>query len=151
MRRVSGTKPRQLRRRRFAASLYQAGWWIAVPAMLAGGIFGAVKLGLPPLGQKVLQNADARLIEGTAMLGLRVADIRVEGRETTDREPSSPPSAPGLARRSWRSIRRGPRRSSRLCPGSARQRSSAACPTRSLSGSSSASPWRCGSMAAGSS
>lgn len=85
MRRVSGTKPRQLRRHRFAASLYQAGWWIAVPAMLAGGIFGAVKLGLPPLGQKVLQNADARLIEGTAMLGLRVADIRVEGRETTDR------------------------------------------------------------------
>jgi cell division protein FtsQ len=60
--------------------------WIGVPALLAGSLYGAFQLSHSPLGQSALQYAANRMLDGTARLGLVVADIKVEGRETTDRE-----------------------------------------------------------------
>jgi len=53
---------------------------------LAGGLYGAVLLSRSPLGQAALRYTVDRMLDGTARLGLVVADIKVEGRETTDRE-----------------------------------------------------------------
>lgn len=86
MRGVSGTPARRHRRGGWAASLHRAGWWIGVPAVLAVACFGAVQLGRAPLGQSALHGAAGKLLDATAALGFRVADVRVEGRETTDRE-----------------------------------------------------------------
>ena len=44
------------------------------------------QLSRSPLGHSALNSASHRLLDATAALGLRVADIRVEGRATTDRE-----------------------------------------------------------------
>ena len=84
MRRVTGRAPR--RRQVFARRVSRLGLWIAVPVLILGGVYGAVRLSRSPLGQSLLQSAADRIIEGTGLLGLTVADIRVEGRETTDRE-----------------------------------------------------------------
>jgi cell division protein FtsQ len=55
---------------------------IAVIAMPAGILL----MRQTPGGKSVLNRASSRLLQATATLGLRVADIRVEGRATTDRE-----------------------------------------------------------------
>jgi cell division protein FtsQ len=70
----------------FAVFLRRFGVWIGVPVLLAAGIYGAAQLGRSPIGQAALQHAADRMLDGTARLGLVVADIKVEGRETTDRE-----------------------------------------------------------------
>src|SRR2546423_14695111 len=84
-RRMKGAAPRRPRRGGFSA-LRRFGWWIGMPVLLAGGFYGAFQLCHSPLGQAALQYAADRALYGTARLGLVVADIRVEGRETTDRE-----------------------------------------------------------------
>jgi hypothetical protein len=77
-----------VRRRRgggWAARLHRLAWWIFVPAFLVGAVYGTAELSRSPLGQSVLHGISNRLLDATAALGFRVADIRVEGRETTDR------------------------------------------------------------------
>jgi cell division protein FtsQ len=64
--------------------------------LILGGVYGAVRLSRSPLGQSLLQSAADRVIQGTGLLGLTVADIRVEGRETTDRETILAALAVGL-------------------------------------------------------
>jgi cell division protein FtsQ len=59
--------------------------WIGIPALLAGGLYGAVLASHTALGQSTLQHASDRLLDGTAQLGLIVEDVKVEGRVTTDR------------------------------------------------------------------
>jgi cell division protein FtsQ len=60
--------------------------WIGVAALLAGGAYGAVQLNESPLVQSALDFAAGRMFDGTARLGLVVTDVKVEGRETTDRD-----------------------------------------------------------------
>jgi cell division protein FtsQ len=60
--------------------------WVGVPALLVVVIFGAALFSRAPFGQYLLHGASQRLLDATAAVGLRVADIRVEGRRTTDRE-----------------------------------------------------------------
>jgi cell division protein FtsQ len=84
MRRVTGRAPR--RRQVLARRVSRLGLWIAVLVLISGGVYGAVRLSRSPLGQSLLQSAADRIIQGTGLLGLTVADITVEGRETTDRE-----------------------------------------------------------------
>jgi cell division protein FtsQ len=78
--------PRRPRRSGFAAFLRRFGVWVGVPTLLAGGVYGAVQVASSKLGQATLQYASDRMLDGTARAGLVVADIEVEGRETTDRE-----------------------------------------------------------------
>ncbi len=72
------------------ASRRQRHWrlvrWACVPALLAVAVFGTAQFSSAPFGQSLLHSASRRLLDATAALGLRVADIRVEGRRTTDRE-----------------------------------------------------------------
>jgi cell division protein FtsQ len=86
MRRVRGAAPRRPRRSPLAGKLRRVGLWIGVPCLLAGGLYGGVQLSHLPLGQLALQYAADRMLDGTARFGLVVTDVRVEGRETTDRE-----------------------------------------------------------------
>jgi cell division protein FtsQ len=86
MRRMKGPPPRRPRPSGgFIIAVRRFGLWIAVPVLLAGGLYAAVQLSRSPLGQSALQFAGDRILDGTARLGLVVADIQVEGRETTDR------------------------------------------------------------------
>ena len=78
--------PRHRRRSAFFGRVSRFGLWVGVPVLLAGGLYGAVLLSRSPLGQAALQYTADRMLDGTARLGLVVADIKVEGRETTDRE-----------------------------------------------------------------
>jgi cell division protein FtsQ len=64
--------------------------WGGIAIALAAGAGGAAlathaPLAESPLAESVLHSASQRLIEASAGLGFRVADIRVEGRATTDR------------------------------------------------------------------
>jgi cell division protein FtsQ len=86
MRRLSRGAPRRPRRSGAVTRHYRILGWLALPAVLALGIGGAAVLGVLPPAQEVGRRAEAWLMERTAALGLRVADIRVEGRATTDRE-----------------------------------------------------------------
>lgn len=86
MRRVTGALLRRPRPNRFLAALRRVGLWIAVPALLAGGLYSAVMLSGSPYGQAALRYSLDKVLDGTARLGLVVTDIKVEGRETTDRE-----------------------------------------------------------------
>jgi cell division protein FtsQ len=86
MRRVKGVVPRRARPSRLTATLRRAFLWVGVPALLAGGLYGAAQLSRSPMGQMALQYSADRLLDGTARLGLVVTDIKVEGRETTDRD-----------------------------------------------------------------
>jgi cell division protein FtsQ len=83
---VRGAPAQRLRPKGFGGALHRFTWWVCIPALVAGGVYGAAQLSRSPIGQKALQYATDRLLDGTARLGLVVADIRVEGRETTDRE-----------------------------------------------------------------
>ncbi len=71
------------RRRRLAPAVRRAALW-ALPAVLAAGGYAAVVLSRLPAGQALLSAAADRGLAATAMLGLVVTDIEVEGRETTD-------------------------------------------------------------------
>jgi len=78
--------PRHRRRSAFFGRVCRFGLWVGVPVVLAGGLYGAVQVSRSSLGQAALQYTADRMLDGTARLGLVVADIKVEGRETTDRE-----------------------------------------------------------------
>lgn len=71
-------------RRRFIATLRRTAFW-SLPAILAFGGYGAVMISRLPAGQAILAAAGDRALAATAAFGLVVADIEVEGRETTDR------------------------------------------------------------------
>ena len=86
MRRMRGVTQRRSRQSGLARALCRFGLWIGVLALLAGGLYGVLQLSGTPRGQSALQYTADRLLDGTARLGLVVADIKVEGRETTDRE-----------------------------------------------------------------
>src|SRR5438132_5672752 len=86
MRRVMGKMARRPRRSGLSSRLLRFGLWVGVPVLLAGGLYGAVQLSRSPLGQTALQYAGDRMLDGTARLGLVVTDVKVEGRETTDRD-----------------------------------------------------------------
>jgi cell division protein FtsQ len=85
MRLVRG-KQRRPRRGGFVPKLRRFGLWIGVSALLAAAGYGALQLHRSPLPQSVLEAALNCVLDGTARLGLAVADVRVEGREATDRE-----------------------------------------------------------------
>ena len=76
------------RRRPSLASilLRRFGLWVGVPVLLAGGFYGGVLWSRSPSGQSALQYAADRMLDCTARFGLVVNDVRVEGREPTDRE-----------------------------------------------------------------
>jgi cell division protein FtsQ len=85
MRRLRRAGPRRPRRRAGATRLYRVICWLTVPALVAVGV--ALAAGSWPWlrVQETTQHAEAWLLDRSATLGLRVADIRVEGRGTTDR------------------------------------------------------------------
>lgn len=85
MRLVKG-KQRRRRAGGFGPRLRQFGFWIGVSALLAGAGYGAVQLHRSALPQSVLEATFNRVLDGTARFGLAVADVRVEGREATDRD-----------------------------------------------------------------
>jgi cell division protein FtsQ len=78
--------PRRPRRSGFVRVFRRLGLWIGIPILLAVGVYGGVQLSHSPLGRSALQYAGDRLLDGTARLGLVVVDVKVEGRETTDRD-----------------------------------------------------------------
>jgi cell division protein FtsQ len=86
MQRVKGSPTRRPPPNRTIAMLRRVGLRVGVPAVLAGGLYGGVLLSQLPIGQSAIQYAADRLIDGSARFGLVVTDVRVEGRETTDRE-----------------------------------------------------------------
>ena len=86
MRPMRGSAARRPRRNGFLAKSRRFGLWVGVPALLAGGVYGGFQLSRSPFGQSALQYTGDRMLDGSARLGLVVADIKVEGRETTDRE-----------------------------------------------------------------
>ena len=83
---MRGVTQHRSRQSGLARALCRFGLWIGVLALLAGGLYGVLQLSGTPRGQSALQYTADRLLDGTARLGLVVADIKVEGRETTDRE-----------------------------------------------------------------
>lgn len=86
MRQIKQVAPRRPRRSGSAVLLRRFGVWIGIPMLLAASVYGAAQLDSSPVGQAALQYAADRVLDGTARLGLVVTDIKVEGRETTDRE-----------------------------------------------------------------
>ena len=86
MRRVTGTPERRPRSLASARSLHRILRRTAVVVLSLGSICSAVQLSRSPLGQSLLQRAADKVVQETGLLGLTVSDIRVEGRETTDRE-----------------------------------------------------------------
>jgi cell division protein FtsQ len=86
MRRMTRATTRRPRHSGTTQGRYRIGLWISVPVLILGGIYGSIQLNRSPLGQSLLQSAADKMIQSTGLLGLTVADITVEGRETTDRE-----------------------------------------------------------------
>jgi cell division protein FtsQ len=86
MRRLTTTTARRRRRPEVPHALYRIGLWIGGLVLMSGCVYGAVQLNRSLLVQSLLQGAADKLVQGTGLLGLTIADIRVEGRETTDRE-----------------------------------------------------------------
>jgi len=86
MRGVGAATTQRRRRSGWTGRVRRFAWWILVPAIAAGAVYGMAQFGRSSLGQSVLHTASTRLLGASAAIGLRVADIRVEGRQTTDRE-----------------------------------------------------------------
>jgi cell division protein FtsQ len=72
-------------RRRWSVRARQAAVWIGLPLLLASG-WGVLQANRLPAGGAVWHKVSQRLLEASAALGFRVADIRVEGRATTERD-----------------------------------------------------------------
>lgn len=72
-------------RRPLAAALRWAAWRVGIPILLLGAAYGAAAFAVPHFGRVTIESAGAEIVKLSAALGLRVADIRVEGRETTER------------------------------------------------------------------
>jgi cell division protein FtsQ len=84
--RVKGPSARRRRRSLATILLRRFGLWVGVPVLLAGGLYSGVKWSHSPPGQSALRYIADGMLDGTARFGLVVNDVRVEGRETTDRE-----------------------------------------------------------------
>ena len=76
--------PRLRRRRRRLAPAMRRAVIGASLVVLAAGVYGAVMLSRLPVGQAMLSAAADRALAASAALGLVVANIEVQGRETTD-------------------------------------------------------------------
>jgi cell division protein FtsQ len=85
MRGVNAAAHRLRARRRSTMRLRRGLTWGGVAIVLAAGAGGAVVVSREPVHEPIMRTIAQRLVEATATLGLRVADIRVEGRATTDR------------------------------------------------------------------
>ena len=81
--RAAPPSPMARRRRRIPQAVRRAAPW-AIAAVLAAGGYGGVMLSRLPIGQAILAAAADRALAASAVLGLVVGDIEVEGRETTD-------------------------------------------------------------------
>ena len=75
--------PPSRHRRRITPALRRAAMW-AMLVVLTACLYGAVVLSRLPMGQAMLAAAADRALAASAALGLVVANIEVEGRETTD-------------------------------------------------------------------
>jgi cell division protein FtsQ len=85
MRLVKGAQRRR-RRSGLVFGLRRFRLWIVVLALLAGASYGVVQWHRSPFPQTLLEAVADSMLDGTARLGLAVADVRVEGREATDRD-----------------------------------------------------------------
>lgn len=84
---MRGMNPRARRQHRAWLPWLRRGlFWIAVPLVLAAGAFLAAQIHRAPNSGTIFASASARLLEASGAFGLRVDDIRVEGRATTDRQ-----------------------------------------------------------------
>lgn len=86
MRRITAAAVRRPRRVGSLRRHYRIGIRIAVPALLLTALFGAVRLEGFALGPATLQIATDKMVHASGALGLRISDVEVEGRETTDSE-----------------------------------------------------------------
>jgi cell division protein FtsQ len=86
MRGVRARGARRPRRSGVAPPLRRFSIWLGIPALLALTLYAAFLWNGPALVQSATRYAVNRVIDGTAQLGLVVTDIKVEGREATDRE-----------------------------------------------------------------
>jgi cell division protein FtsQ len=86
MRRMTAAMPRRPRRTGITAFLRRVGLRIGILLGLTVIGFGAFELYCSELPRSALQYAAAGVLDGTAQLGLVVRDVRVEGREATDRD-----------------------------------------------------------------
>ena len=71
------------RRRRLPRRIKRGALWLLLAITAAGG-YGAIIASRMPAGQAAFADATNRVISATALFGLVVTDIQVEGRETTD-------------------------------------------------------------------
>lgn len=83
---MKGSVPRRPRRGGFSPLFRRMTLWVVTPLLLASGLYGIYQLSRSSRGESALQYATDRMLDGSARLGLVVTDIKVEGRETTDRE-----------------------------------------------------------------
>jgi cell division protein FtsQ len=83
---ITGTVIPRRRQRAAWDTLFRVGPAIGAPMLIVGGVFGAMQLNGSPLEQWLVQCAVNIMVQSSGSLGLTVADITVEGRETTDRE-----------------------------------------------------------------
>ena len=60
--------------------------WLGIALPVAALAFAAIKMQALPSGNAVIIRGATYLLQASAVLGFRVADVRVEGRSTTDRE-----------------------------------------------------------------
>jgi len=76
-------QPAPRRRRRLPRRIKRGALWLILAITVAGS-YGAIIASRIPAGQAALAEAADRVIAATALFGLVVTDIQVEGRETTD-------------------------------------------------------------------
>jgi cell division protein FtsQ len=76
----------QRARRSVPARLRRGAIWIGILLLVAVGAVAALNIRHVGSGRALFARASTDLLQTTATLGLRVADIRVEGRATTDRD-----------------------------------------------------------------
>jgi len=62
--------------------------WVGIPLAVAVGTLVSVPVVMhqSPSGRAILDRVESRMLQASGALGLRVEDIRVEGRATTDRK-----------------------------------------------------------------
>ena len=77
MRGMTGTTARRPRRSGVACRLDRIRSWIGIPVLILVAGYGAVQLNRSPLGQSLLHGAADRMVQGTGLLGLTIADITV--------------------------------------------------------------------------
>jgi cell division protein FtsQ len=80
------TAVRQRARRSIPARLRRGAIWIGLLLLVAATAVAVLNIRHGGSGKALFARASTYLLQTTATLGLRVADIRVEGRATTDRD-----------------------------------------------------------------